>query len=117
MNLNADTTRPSFLNSTADERWFSTYMSMPRYVDRLLEECGSRRFYARGERGEPHAPTNASEVKIKDWTAGMCEAMAMAMATATEMAPSGRVLRGTPPVTWDALWEHQPSKHPSLWLR
>ena len=32
-----------------DPRWFETYMDVPRFVDRLLEDCGSRRFYARGE--------------------------------------------------------------------
>ena len=36
-----------------DARWYNTYMNVPRVVDVLLESCGSQRFYARGEAGEP----------------------------------------------------------------
>ena len=43
-----------------DERWLRTYMSVPRHLDALLSRCGSRRFFARGELGEPHAPTSAA---------------------------------------------------------
>lgn len=83
-----------------DERWRATYMSMPRYVDRLLEECGSERFYARGERGEPHGPTGADGCDVEEWTAGAWEAM-------LESARAGEA--GAPPVSWNALWEHRAS--------
>lgn len=102
-------------------------MSMPRYVDRLLEECGSRRFYARGERGEPHAPTNSDEVRIKEWTNGMCEAVAASWGVGEGVGEGegdpadahdgaraqgrGSPRPGRPPVAWDALWEYQPSQH------
>ena len=78
-----------------DERWFRTYMSVPRYVDALLSECGSRRFFARGETGEPHAPTGTAECQIDQWAPAMWEAMRSAEAAATA---------GTPAVAWDALW-------------
>ena len=49
-----------------DERWLNTYMNIPRYVDQLLAECGSRRFYARGEAGEPHSPTGSEACWAED---------------------------------------------------
>ena len=61
-----------------DERWYSTYMNVPRVLDALLERCGSRRFYARGESGEPHAPTGESAVQVEDWVPGMWGALAEA---------------------------------------
>lgn len=79
-----------------DAWWLKTYMNVPRYMDALLERCGSRRFYARGEWGEPHAPARSSECFIEDWAPGMWRALASAE-------------RAQPPVAWDALWEYEPS--------
>ena len=76
-----------------DDRWYKTFMNVPRYVDLLLEECGSRRFYARGEYDEPHAPTGASQLSAPVWAAGMWDALQA----------------DAPPVAWNALWEYQPS--------
>ena len=73
-------------------------MNVPRVLDSLLERCGSRRFYARGECGEPHAPTGQSEVQVEDWVPGMWGALA-------EAQPAD------PPVAWDALWAKEPSPH------
>ena len=80
-----------------DDRWFKTFMNVPRYIDLLLEECGSRRFYARGEADEPHAPTGADSCEAPVWAAGMWDAL---QADASADAP---------PVAWNALWEYQPS--------
>ena len=80
-----------------DDRWYKTFMNVPRYVDLLLEECGSRRFYARGEYDEPHAPTGADSCEAPVWAAGMWDAL---QADASADAP---------PVAWNALWEYQPS--------
>merc|ERR1719163_901677 len=44
-----------------DETYLDTYMNVPRMVDTLLERAGSRRFYARGETGEPFAPAKVEE--------------------------------------------------------
>ena len=75
---------------------YSTYMNVPRVLDALLERCGSRRFYARGESGEPHAPTGESAVQVEDWVPGMWGALAEARLS-------------DPPVAWEALWAHEPS--------
>ena len=40
-------------------------------MDMLLEKCGSRRFYERGEFGEPHAPTGADACDPKEWSKGI----------------------------------------------
>jgi len=85
-----------------DERWRTTYMSMPRYVDRLLEECGSTRFYARGESGEPHAPTGADGCSVEEWTTGAWEAM-------LESGREDKTNRALA-VSWDALWDYQSSR-------
>ena len=58
-------------------------MNVPRVLDALLERCGSRRFYARGESGEPHAPTGESAVQVEDWVPGMWGALAEARAWRT----------------------------------
>jgi len=84
-----------------DETYFNTYMNMPRYVDLLLEKCGSRRFYARGETGEPHADLGVKATKCKDWT----PAMWSAAAEAVKAGPSAAA------VPWDALWAKEGSEH------
>jgi hypothetical protein len=77
-----------------DPRWHRTYMNVPRYVDLLLEECGSQRFYARGEANEPHAPTNTARCRALEWADGMWKAL---------QAVDDLDL---PPVRWDAAWAH-----------
>merc|ERR1719265_2926072 len=67
-----------------DETYFNTYMNMPRYVDRLLEKCGSRRFYARGETGEPHADVGTKSCKCLEWTPAMWTAAAEAVEAGSE---------------------------------
>jgi hypothetical protein len=84
-----------------DETYFNTYMNMPRYVDKLLEKCGSRRFYARGETGEPHADMGTKSCKCVEWT----PAMWSAAAEAVKAGPSA------PAVAWDALWAKEGSEH------
>lgn len=84
-----------------DETYFKTYMNMPRYTDFLLEKCGSRRFYARGETGEPHAPLGTSKVTIQEWVPGMWAAAAQSL----KEGPSASA------VPWDALWQKQSSEH------
>ena len=81
-----------------DERWFRTYMSVPRFIDVLLSECGSRRFFARGELGEPHAPIGTEQCQIDEWAPAMWEAMRSAEAAKAA---------ATPAVAWDALWSPQ----------
>ena len=105
--LAADTAEPDCLNhlrhavwGEGDPRWHRTYMNIPRYADLLLEECGSRRFYARGEAHEPHAPTGASKAEVSVWATGMWEALNVAAAANSEEPP---------PVTWQALWAHEES--------
>merc|ERR1712194_797877 len=61
-----------------DETYLDTYMNVPRMVDTLLERAGSRRFFGRGETGEPFTP------------------LKKAMQGADASAPS---------VAWNALWE------------
>jgi len=84
-----------------DETYFDTYMNMPRYTDLLLEKCGSRRFYARGETGEPHAPSGTKSLKIADWVTGMWTAAQQALTDGP----------GAPAIPWDALWKEEPSEH------
>ena len=83
-----------------DARWFKTFMSMPRYTDLLLEECGSRRFYARGEYDEPHAPTYSDAIDIETWAPEMWEALRKDAANTDTSAA---------PVAWDAQWANTPS--------
>lgn len=95
------------------QKWFDTYMSMPRYVDRLLEEAGSRRFYARGENTEPHTlkwPSNHPGADVDMSTSAVtCEDWVLPMWTTLAAAAEGLE---DPPVPWDALWEKQSStKH------
>jgi sulfite reductase alpha subunit-like flavoprotein len=80
-----------------DETYFKTYMNMPRYVDLLLEKCGSRRFFARGETGEPNSALETSKCEVKDWVPAMWSAAAQA-------AKDGST---APAVAWDALWEKE----------
>jgi len=85
-----------------DETYYNTYMNMPRYMDRLLEKCGSRRFFARGETGEPNAAVGTSKLECKDWVPAMWKAAADAVQEGGSKAPA---------VAWDALWEKEPSEH------
>ena len=89
-----------------DPRWLGTYMNVPRFVDHLLEECGSRRFYARGEANEPHAPTRSTHCEIDEWASGMWQAMQQQQQQQQHDAAAT-----PPPVAWDALWEDAPSPH------
>ena len=105
-----ETGEPGFLShmrhavwGNGDPRWFGTYMNVPRFVDELLEDCGSRRFYARGEANEPHAPTRSTRCEVDDWASGMWQAMSD---DATQQDDDD-----APPVPWDALWEHASSPH------
>jgi len=77
-----------------DETYWKTYMNMPRYMDRLLERCGSRRFFARGETGEPFAPLDLIRCNIQEWAPAMWSAAAQAV----QEGPAA------PHVAWDALW-------------
>jgi hypothetical protein len=79
-----------------DETYFNTYMNMPRYMDMLLEKCGSKRFFARGETGEPHAPLDTDRCTCQDWTPAMWKVAAAPPAEA---------------VAWDALWAKKSSEH------
>jgi len=76
--------------------WSRTYMNMPRYLDQLLEKCGSRRFYARGELNEPHAASGSEKCQLEDWVPGMWQAMIASDINA-------------PAVSWDAQWDLLPS--------
>jgi len=80
-----------------DDTYFKTYMNMPRYMDLLLERCGSRRFFARGETGEPHAPLGTSACTCSAWTPAMWSAAAEAMKGGA----------ASPAVPWDALWAEE----------
>ena len=81
-----------------DPRYFDTFMGWPRRLDALLAACGSRRFFARGEAGEPHAPTAADACACGAWAPAMWAAARAARAA-------------DPPVAWDALWADAPSPH------
>jgi sulfite reductase alpha subunit-like flavoprotein len=84
-----------------DETYFKTYMNMPRYMDILLEKAGSRRFYARGETGEPCAPMDTEKCRCLDWAPAM-------WAAAAEAVKSGA---DAPAVPWDGLWAKHKSEH------
>merc|ERR1711865_32447 len=81
-----------------DETYMDTYMNVPRMVDTLLERAGSRRFFARGETSEPHAPLGLDMVEAENWGPGMWEAMLSADVNA-------------PAVAWDAHWEGTKPNH------
>merc|ERR1740121_973031 len=81
-----------------DDTYFSTYMNNPRYIDMLLEKCGSRRFFARGEAGEPHAELETDKCRCSAWAPAMWKAAAQAT---DPKAPA---------VAWDALWAKQKSE-------
>merc|ERR1712048_274233 len=78
-----------------DETYFKTYMDM------LLEKCGSKRFFARGETGEPHAPLDTEKCTCLEWSPAMWSAAAEAL----KEGPQAK------PVAWDALWAKQASEH------
>ena len=85
-----------------DETYFDTYMNVPRMIDNLLEKAGSRRFFARGETGEPHiAVPGKGEIGSDDWIPKMLECLAT--------CPN----KDDAPVEWDALWtpEAGPQHH------
>jgi sulfite reductase alpha subunit-like flavoprotein len=102
--LNAATNHPGCLShlqhavyGNGDDTYFKTYMNMPRYMDRLLEKAGSKRFFARGETGEPNAPLDLEKCT--------CVAWAPAVASAAKAGVAE-------PVAWDALWaKHEPEHH------
>ena len=73
-------------------------LSIASLVDELLERAGSRRFYPRGETGEPHALVGTNMVAAASWGPGMWEAMKTANADDA-------------PVTWDAHWEGAEPNH------
>jgi len=105
--LNAATNHPGCLKhlqhavyGNGDETYFDTYMNMPRYMDLLLEKAGSRRFFARGEKGEPNAALDTEKTTCKAWSKGMWAAAAAALKD-----PSA------PAVAWDALWAKHKSEH------
>jgi len=82
-----------------DETYLDTYMNVPRMVDTLLERAGSRRFFARGETGEPFTPLNDEAIEAAVWAPGMWKAMM----EADSKAPS---------VPWDELWKgSKPNYH------
>lgn len=83
-----------------DETYHKTFMNMPRYMDLLLEKCGSRRIYARGETGEPHAPLDTEQCRCTDWAPAM-------WAAAVKSVQEGS---SSKPVPWDALWAKQKSE-------
>jgi len=80
-----------------DETYWKTYMNMPRYLDKLLEKCGSRRFFARGETGEPNAALDTGKCEIGAWVSAMWSAAAQAIKDGASV----------PAVPWDALWEKE----------
>jgi len=81
-----------------DETYIDTYMNVPRMLDLLLEKAGARRFYGRGETGEPFTPLKEEMIEAAPWAAGMWEAMVSANAS-------------DPSVAWDACWEGSKPAH------
>jgi len=81
-----------------DETYYDTYMNVPRMIDTLLERAGSRRFFARAETGEPHAPCNTDSINAVTWAPAMYKAMLSASAS-------------DPAVAWDAHWEGTKPNH------
>jgi len=109
--LVAATTNPGCLShlrhvvyGNGDDTYFKTYMNMPRYMDLLLERCGSRRFYARGETGEPHASLGTEKCECKAWAPAMWGVL-----TSDIVAEADGALGAAVP--WDALWAVHPSEH------
>ncbi len=84
-----------------DETYYDTYMNVPRMIDELLERAGSRRFYPRGETGEPHALVGTNMINAAGWGPGMWEAMKTASVDDA-------------PVAWDAHWEGAEPNHHKL---
>merc|ERR1711904_167770 len=79
--LTAASTNPGCLShlkhvvyGNGDETYFNTYMNMPRYMDRLLEKAGSKRFFARGETGEPNAPLDLEKCTCVAWAPAVASA-------------------------------------------
>ena len=62
-------------------RYHARYMNVPRMIDQLLERAGSRRFFARGETSEPHAPLGLEMIDAEKWAPGMWAAMKTANAS------------------------------------
>merc|ERR1711871_1467188 len=81
-----------------DETYYDTYMNCPRMIDMLLERAGSRRFFARGETGEPHSQLNVAAVNAALWGPGMWKAMTDANAL-------------EPAIDWAALWKGSKPNH------
>jgi len=109
--LQAASTNPGCLShlrhtvyGNGDDTYFKTYMNMPRYMDLLLEKCGSRRFFARGETGEPHAALGTDKCECPKWAPAMWGALASSVAAEAEGEKD-------PVVAWDALWMEQRSEH------
>jgi sulfite reductase alpha subunit-like flavoprotein len=83
-----------------DETYFDTYMNVPRMIDQLLEKAGSRRFFARGETGEPHPSCpEESEMSSEDWIPKMLECLAMNPSLNDEAVP------------WNDLWKGSKPQH------
>jgi len=109
--LAAATTNPGCLShlkhvvyGNGDDTYFKTYMNMPRYIDILLEKAGSKRFFARGETGEPNAPLDSESCDCNTWAPAMWDSLAKMVAAEAEGKES-------PAVAWDALWEKERSEH------
>jgi len=81
-----------------DETYYDTYMNVPRMVDILLERAGSRRFFGRGETGEPFTSLNEEMIEAAVWAPAVWEAML----SADKAAPS---------VAWDICWEGSKPNH------
>lgn len=108
--LTAATTNPGCLShlrhvvcGSGQELYEDTYMNMPRYMDKLLEACGSRRFYNRGEFGEPNAALNTEECDPKEWASGMYKALADTLKADASGTPWSAI-------AWEALWEKKASE-------
>jgi hypothetical protein len=83
-----------------DETYYDTYMNVPRMIDQLLEKAGSRRFFARGETGEPHPSCpDESEMSSEEWIPKMLECIA----TNPKLSD--------PPVAWNELWKGSKPQH------
>lgn len=109
--LAAATTNPGCLShlrhvvyGNGDETYFKTYMNVPRYLDLLLEKCGSKRIFARGETGEPNAALGVEACQCTAWAPAMWSSLAASVAAEAEGDKD-------PSVPWDALWAVQRSEH------
>merc|ERR1712238_409639 len=76
-----------------------TYMNCPRVLDKLLEQAGSRRFCARGEKGEPFADLDMEYCNVEEWAPHMWKSCK----EATDVS--------APSVPWDACWAKQKSTY------